>query len=156
MGFKEDVMDSLDSCVEVRMGGKGSGVLSGNTVIFVMFICFVLLLNGGIEGWQPWGSELSFTSTAFTSSWRQKNKVKLLNTWPCPSPYTFPFIHIKQAEWNYISLLKRKGRERSETFFSSYNVWAGNHLGDVDFRLCSMLFQTLLHGARRLCGGEAT
>lgn len=50
MGFKEDVMDSLDSCVEVRMGGKGSGVLSGNTVIFVMFICFLLLLNGGIEG----------------------------------------------------------------------------------------------------------
>ena len=44
-------MDSLDSFMEVRMEGKGM-VFCQEILLssFFMFICFVLLLNGGLEG----------------------------------------------------------------------------------------------------------
>lgn len=51
MGFKEELMDSLDSFMEVRMGEK-RGMFCQETLLsfLFMFICFVLLLNGGVEG----------------------------------------------------------------------------------------------------------
>lgn len=44
-------MDSLHSFMEVKMGGKGVVFCQEIWLsFFFMFICFVLLINGGVEG----------------------------------------------------------------------------------------------------------
>lgn len=111
-GFRDGVARGARGLPWFFLGDRGGGwgVPEQETYFFFMCICFVVLLNSGVEGCSCWVREVPFPSSLLSHPHEARTKWSYLVHDCAPSPYFLFFYSHQKSIMKLYFLIKKKYR----------------------------------------------